>query len=174
VPDLVVAAEDARQVVDNVPGGTGAALERAPTDDEAQQAQAAGQPAPASVPLTIKDLAQEKLDEANTKAQKAEDRIADWMVEAKYPMQMRKVVFDSARLGGGCAQGPVPDAAQEARGHGREGRHLRRRVRAQDVARHEVDRSVELLPRNLRAARTSTTVTTASSATSSARASCAP
>lgn len=113
VPDLIIAAADARQVVDNGAGGTGAALERPPTDDEAQQLQQqaqanGGQQAPASVPLTVKDLAQEKLDAANDKAKKAEDRMAGWMIEAKYPMQMRKVVFDSARIGVGVLKAPFP------------------------------------------------------------------
>lgn len=118
VPDLVEQIDDNRQVVDDAPEGTGQPLTRpagpndAPPADPAMAVSQNGpqpQPGPPSqVPLTVKDLVQEKLDEASQQAEKAEQRIYDWMVEAKYPLQMRKVVFDASRIGAGVLKAPFP------------------------------------------------------------------
>jgi len=67
-----------------------------------------GQPMPA-VPLTKKDVIEEQSQLAKEKAKRAERRIYDWMVECKYRSEMRKVIFDSARLGVGVLKGPFPD-----------------------------------------------------------------
>lgn len=104
VPELIAAKEDLSQVIDS----DGTPLEKAPTPTDLA-AVPPGQPAPQAVPLTVKDLAEEKLNEAKTKAEKAEKRIYDWMVESNYPAQMRKVIFDSARIGTGVLKGPFPD-----------------------------------------------------------------
>ena len=114
VPDLIAQTEDTRQVVDVAPedGGTGQPLTRPvapgeqPPDAAAMPGQEAG-PAP-RVPLTVKDLAHEKMEAARKCSDKAEQRVFDWMVEAHYPMQMRKVVFDSERIGVGVLKGPFP------------------------------------------------------------------
>lgn len=66
-----------------------------------------GQPMPA-VPLTKKDVIEEQSQLAKEKAKRAERRIYDWMVECKYRSEMRKVIFDSARLGVGVLKGPFP------------------------------------------------------------------
>lgn len=46
---------------------------------------------------------------AKTAAEKAEKRIYDWMIESKYPAEVRKVAKDSSRLGAGVLKGPFPD-----------------------------------------------------------------
>lgn len=123
VPDLIEESKDDTQVVMN-----GVPLERDATPQERQQMQgmqpmpgmepqapAQGPPAPGGpaplppgMPLTHKDLAQEAMDLAKDRAKKAEKRIYDWMVEAKYTAHMRRVLFDGARLGVGVLKGPFP------------------------------------------------------------------
>lgn len=78
-------------------GGQGAAPGAAP-----------GAPPPGQVPLTTKDIADEQIELARDKAKKAEKRVYDWMVESQYPAEMRKVIFDAARLGVGVLKGPFP------------------------------------------------------------------
>lgn len=56
------------------------------------------------------DLNAQKTDaEANSSAERAEKRIWDWMVEAKYAGEMRKVLFDAGRIGVGVLKAPFPD-----------------------------------------------------------------
>lgn len=66
------------------------------------------QPQPGQAPLTVKDLAEEAIELARKKAKKAEKRIYDWMVKSRYAGEMRKVVFDAAKLGVGVLKGPFP------------------------------------------------------------------
>lgn len=68
----------------------------------------APEPPPGMVPLTTKDIAEEQAEFARKKAKKAEKRIYDWMIECQYAAEMRKVIFDAARLGVGVLKGPVP------------------------------------------------------------------
>ena len=65
-------------------------------------------PLPPGVPLVQGDLAMEQISSARKKAKKAEKRVDDWKVEANYPMHMRRVIADSARLGVGVMKGPFP------------------------------------------------------------------
>lgn len=66
-----------------------------------------GMPGAAPVdPALVKD------DLATQQAKKAEKRIYDWMVEAKYPAEMRKVIKDAGRIGVGVVKGPFPDNKQ--------------------------------------------------------------
>lgn len=58
--------------------------------------------------LVVGDLAKRSLKQAEDKAKKAEKRVYDWLVESRYPMQMRKVMHDSARIGVGVIKGPFP------------------------------------------------------------------
>ncbi|MGC8536717.1 MAG: portal protein, partial [Rhizomicrobium sp.] len=60
------------------------------------------------VPLTVKDLAREKIEEARQKAKDAETRVYDWMVESQYTAECRKVIFDASRIGVGVLKGPFP------------------------------------------------------------------
>lgn len=67
-----------------------------------------GAAAPPQVPLTVADLAKEAIELAREKAKKAEKRIYDWMVECQHTAEMRKVIFDAARLGVGVVKAPTP------------------------------------------------------------------
>jgi hypothetical protein len=73
---------------------------------------AAAPPAPAAgpprVPLTVKDLAVEKIEMARKKAKAAETRIADWMTQTLYRAEVRKVISDAARIGVGVLKAPTP------------------------------------------------------------------
>lgn len=133
VPELIRAKDDTSQVVHDGIGNI--PLVRAPKPGEpasgapataplAPQAPggsasalvppSAGAPTPApTVPLTVKDLAEESIELARKKAKKAEKRIFDWMVECQYTAEMRKVVFDGARVGVGILKGPYPKNSRE-------------------------------------------------------------
>jgi hypothetical protein len=65
----------------------------------------------ASVAKAIQDMGETPVGQAInpvSAAEKAEKRIYDWMVEADYRGQMKKVLEDSARIGVGVLKGPVP------------------------------------------------------------------
>lgn len=68
-----------------------------------------GSPTPSDVPLTTSDLATERLERLKQSAQNAEDRVYGWMLQAQHHREMRKVIFDSSRLGVGVLKGPFPD-----------------------------------------------------------------
>jgi len=108
VPDLVNGKDDTRQVTSDA----GDPLMRNPKPEELaalQQPGAAPVDPEAGVPITVKDLAQESIDMAKASAKKAETRIYDWMVESKHPAEMRKVIFDGARIGVGVLKAPFPE-----------------------------------------------------------------
>jgi hypothetical protein len=48
------------------------------------------------------------IDEAKAKAEKAEKRIEDWMVEGQWHAEVRKVIDDCVRIGSGVLKGPIP------------------------------------------------------------------
>ena len=74
----------------------------------------AGAPAgPPVAPLTVADLAKEKMEQADEAAKKAEKRIYDWHVECGRTAQVRKVIFDAARLGVGVLKGPFPQKSRQ-------------------------------------------------------------
>lgn len=60
------------------------------------------------VPILQKDLAQETMEMARKKAEKAEKRVDDWKAEANFTKSIRRVLFDAARLGVGVLKGPFP------------------------------------------------------------------
>jgi hypothetical protein len=68
---------------------------------------------PPLVPATVADFAKEKMNRADDAAKKAEDRIYDWHVECRRTSQVRKVIFDSGRLGVGILKGPFPKQAKQ-------------------------------------------------------------
>ena len=120
VPDLIEAQEDDSQVVHS---GLGVPLTRPLAPGEAPQTPGApeaapgapqaatpspAQAAPSRVPLTVKDLALEKIGMAEKRAKAAETRIWDWMVQGQYVAEMRKVISDAARIGTGILKAPVP------------------------------------------------------------------
>lgn len=73
-----------------------------------------GQPMPGAdgQPVKVKDLAKAKIDAAEKMAEKAGTRIHDWMVEYKHNREVRKLVFDGARIGVGVIKGPIPEASR--------------------------------------------------------------
>ena len=72
-----------------------------PTDPMAVQ--------PAGAMPGIPPGAEAQKDPLAVAAEAAENRIYDWMVEAKYPAHMRRVLRDSARIGVGILKGPFPE-----------------------------------------------------------------
>lgn len=92
-PDLVTLQEDNGPLID----GAGQQVMTTPTD---------GQP---PVPKTISDHAKEIMAKASDCADKAEQRVYDWMTESKYPAEARKVINDASRIGVGVLKGPFPD-----------------------------------------------------------------
>lgn len=127
-PDLIKAANDLTQVVsegqaltrdarpNELPAAaspSGGALPPSPigvaSPPASPEAAAGNTPQiPPQVPLTVKDLVEEQVALAIEKAQKAEKRVYDWMVEAQYPAEMRKVIFDASRIGVGVLKAPFP------------------------------------------------------------------
>ncbi len=101
VPELAGAAED---------------------DTPAEQITGRPMPKPDGQPATVADLAKNQIRLAEAKAEKACNRVYDWMVEYKHNAEIRKVIFDGARLGAGVLQGPIPEV--------RKARVIRRRVPA--------------------------------------------
>ncbi len=110
VPDLVEAAEDESQVVHDQLGG--APLTRPPQPGEPAPPAPPG--APQRVPLTVKDLALEKIKMARKRAKAAETRIYDWMVESGYRREYRRMIKDAAKLGTGVLKGPFPKTKRNA------------------------------------------------------------
>jgi hypothetical protein len=86
----------------------------APTPAPAM-AQAAPNPATA-VPAALTasaDAAQQAITKAKASAEKAATRIWDWLEEARYGKQIRRVIDDSARIGVGVLKGPFPQGTTE-------------------------------------------------------------
>ena len=92
---------------------TGAPLTRELTDQERMSTE--GLQSPAAVPLTTKDLAQEEIDRRTDSAKKAESRVYGWMLDGQHHREMRKVIFDAARIGVGVLKGPYPDLRRMTR-----------------------------------------------------------
>lgn len=105
IPELVAQLESAEPVLgpDQQPLMRNPRPEELPADTELTPGNL-----PPQKPLTVGDLAKAKMDKAQEAAEKAETRIYDWMQEAKYPTEMRKVIRDAARLGVGVLKGPFP------------------------------------------------------------------
>ncbi len=84
----------------------------AAAEDDTPAEQITGQPmpGPGGQPVKVKDLAKHQIEKAEKAAEKACARIYDWMVEYKHAAEMRKVIFDGARLGVGVIHGPIPEA----------------------------------------------------------------
>jgi len=80
-------------------------------DDATPAEQVTGQPMPGpdGQPVTVQQLAKHMMQQADDAAEKACNRIYDWMVEYKHAAEIRKVVFDGARIGVGIIKGPIPE-----------------------------------------------------------------
>jgi len=59
-------------------------------------------------PMTVGDLAAKQMSIARKKADAAQKRIDDWLVQCQHNAEMRKVIEDCARLGTGVIKGPFP------------------------------------------------------------------
>lgn len=59
--------------------------------------------------MTKGDAAIQHVLVAKSRAKRADTQIWDWMVECGHDHEMRKVIFDSARLGVGILKGPIPE-----------------------------------------------------------------
>lgn len=113
IPELIKGKEDLRQIVHEATGQPlmkpAAPQLPAPPAQPAMPGMPPAEEQPQGPqPLTVKDIADEQSDLAYESAQKAEKRIFDWMVESNYHGEMRKVLFDAARIGTGILKGPIP------------------------------------------------------------------
>lgn len=70
---------------------------------------AQGQP----VQVSRGDYAQEILDQAQDRCDRAQKRIDDWLTECQFHAHTRELIQDSTRLGSGLIKGPVPKKTQE-------------------------------------------------------------
>lgn len=57
---------------------------------------------------TVGEASKAFLADMDKKAEKAETQIWDWLVEAKWHGEVRKVIEQAARIGCGCLKGPFP------------------------------------------------------------------
>lgn len=105
-PDLIAQQEDLSPLLNEL----GQPVMRPVTPNDVPQSGAAQQPG--MVPATKADEAQQILEKAAQAAEKAEQRVYDWMVESKYPAEMRKVIKDAARIGVGVLKGPFPEVRE--------------------------------------------------------------
>jgi hypothetical protein len=152
----------------SAPGGAVPAAWRSrcarPCRDTGRAAAPAQPAAPAQVPLTVKDLAEENIEIAR-KPRRAEKRIYDWMVECQHAAEMRKVIDDAARIGVGVLKGPIPAVKKRWRSEiqrHRRGHADQEAGQAGQPAGATRGTSFRTRP----AARTSTTATSSSSAIS--------
>ena len=112
-PDPIPTLEEGLQDSTQLASPDGVPLTRVPTAQE--QANPAGTVSPASVPLTTRDIAKEALDKRTDSAKKAETRVYGWMLNGQHHREMRKVIFDAARIGVGVLKGPYPDQRRMVR-----------------------------------------------------------
>lgn len=118
VPELIAARDMLKQVMQNggeLPPQPAQPMAQAVTQAVAPEGLMTGQPAAAMqpVPQTPQDAfkaAKEAVARATSSAKAAEKRIYDWIVEAKHAVEMRKVLFDSARIGVGILKGPFVES----------------------------------------------------------------
>lgn len=101
IPDLIRAIEDKTPIA---VGGQPVMLPGQPASP--------GMPAGPTQQATTGDMAKKAIDDSKSCADKAENRIYDWLVQANYPGEMRKVVHDAARIGVGVLKAPFPDVQE--------------------------------------------------------------
>ena len=114
VPELIAARDMLKQVMQNggeLPPQQPQPMAQAVAPDGlmTQQPVASMQPVP-QTPQDAFAAAKDAVARATTSAKAAEKRIYDWIVEAKHAVEMRKVLFDSARIGVGILKGPFVEA----------------------------------------------------------------
>ena len=84
-------------------------------DDTTPAQDVTGQAMPGhdGTPVTVGQLVTHAVQQAEDAAEKAASRVNDWMVEYKHPAEMRKVIFDMARIGAGVLKGPIPEVRRD-------------------------------------------------------------
>lgn len=103
VPSLVEQSEtDERPAIDQ--SGQQVMMPASPIDMPKEQAASLGM----MVPAKLKDVARELIEKAKKQAEKAQDRIDDWLQECRYHAEVRLVIESSARIGTGIMKGPFP------------------------------------------------------------------
>ncbi len=104
IPDLVDALEDNTPIA----GADGQPImaQPAPLASPGQPMQP-GMPQQAK-PMSKADIAKQRMEQARKAAEKEEQQIYDWMQEANYPGEMRKIVHDATRIGVGVLKAPFP------------------------------------------------------------------
>lgn len=107
IPEAIKAKEDLTQIVHS---GLGVPLTRPPAPGEQITPPPPGTPPGAEprVPLTVRDVALERIEMDRKKAKAAETRVYNWMLEGGYRAELRKVIADSARIGAGVLKAPFP------------------------------------------------------------------
>lgn len=102
IPSLLQAAQDQRPV---------AAVAPQPQGQPGMAQMPPGQPQMPAAPRqpTVADLARAEIKKAEERAEAAEKRIEDWLIECQYHAEVRKVIEDCARLGTGILKGPFPE-----------------------------------------------------------------
>lgn len=117
MPDLILASKDETPIQDA--NGQPVMRQAKPEEMPQQEAQQPNflqrmgigkQPEqmPQQVPVKVKDLALEAIEQATKASDKAQRRMDDWLQECRYHAEVRLVIEDSARVGTGVLKGPFP------------------------------------------------------------------
>ena len=128
VPDLVEGSEDESQVVHE-----GIPLTR-PVKPGEQLPPGTQPDQQGRVPLTVKDMALEKIEMAEKSAKAAETRVYDWMIQGGFRPEVRKVIADAARIGVGVLKGPMPKSKRSI---------ALKKTAATDAAPEKIEVSIE-------------------------------
>lgn len=64
---------------------------------------------------SIEEFLELKNEEAKKRAEKAQKRVEDWLVECQYHAEARKMIEECARLGTGAIKGPVPSRKKRSK-----------------------------------------------------------
>jgi hypothetical protein len=108
IPDLAGKLQDATPVQAPQPAPAPTPAPADPSQPPSPVTPVAAAASQSAQPTTAGQLLQQQVDAAQARAQKEEDWIYDSWQEANYPQEMRKVLFDSARIGSGVLKGPLP------------------------------------------------------------------
>jgi hypothetical protein len=76
-------------------------------------AQAVDQQGTQDMIAKAQEQAKFKVEESKRKADKAQSRIEDWMIECQYHAELRQIIEDCARIGTGVLKGPVPQKCRK-------------------------------------------------------------
>ena len=123
IPELLDAVKDPTPVVDqagnpvmfqppmtDLPANAGAGAQNVKGVGDLPKEQQVQPPAavPEPRPMTVADVATQKLEAARKKSDGAQTQIEDWLVECQYHAEVRRAIEDAARIGTGVLKGPFP------------------------------------------------------------------